>query len=380
MARHRAPPHDGLEFAPTPVSNDTFVISPEIGSGTGGLADYTLRVLEHWPDHGRVQLLVPKGGGSNVAFAGRLQEVDRNSDSLLAALPASGGKVLLQYSAYGFDRIGYPRWLLRALVKWKKSGGGSLVVMLHEIWTFWPLLNKNHLVQQMHRRDLRTLLQHSDAVFTSTASQAQHLRALLAEAAVQVLPVGSNVVPARDSQNDRASGVAVLFGLLGTRCRTLEAMRSELKRLASAGALSKIVSIGAGDAADQLEQEHAILAELTLRDGFEQRGPLAELEVSEIMLEAQFGISAQDEPSISKSGTVMAYAAHGMNIISTHGGVGKSEPLRWFTAPAELLRGITPAELADRARCLRDWQQGTASWPYIAEQFARALQLPLALS
>ncbi|MEJ7703272.1 MAG: hypothetical protein WKF47_06280 [Geodermatophilaceae bacterium] len=271
-----------------------------------------------------MQLLVPKGGDSNAAFAGRLQEVDRNSDSLLAALPASGGKVLLQYSAYGFDRIGYPRWLLRALVKWKKSGGGSLVVMLHEIWTFWPLLNKNHLVQQMHRRDLRTLLQHSDAVFTSTASQAQHLRSLLAEAAVQVLPVGSNVVPARDSQNDRASGVAVLFGLLGTRCRTLEAMRSELKRLASAGALSKIVSIGVGDAADQLEQEHAILAELTLGDGFEQRGPLAELEVSEIMLEAQFGISAQDELSISKSGTVMAYAAHGMNIISTHGGVGKS--------------------------------------------------------
>ncbi len=357
------------------VTNNTFVICPEIGSGIGGLADYTLRVIEHWPDGGAVRMIVPKGGRSNGTFAGRLLEIERNSDALLAALPASGGKVLLQYSAYGFDRFGYPRWLLRALTEWKNRGGGLLVAMFHEIWTFWPLLNKNYLVQQLHRRDLRMLLERTDVTFTSTSSQAQHLQALVPKGAVQLLPVGSNVYPSREPRYDREGGVAVLFGLLPTRCRTLQAMRTELKSLARAGAISKIISIGVGDSAEELQREHALLTELHLRDGVEQRGALAESVVSGIMLEAMFGISAQDEPSITKSSTLMAYGAHGMNIISPFAGPERSPPLCWFTKPAELLEGITAAELADRARHLRDWQQRTASWPYIAEQFAHALQL-----
>ncbi len=358
------------------VTNKTFVICPEIGSGIGGLADYTSRVIEHLPDRGAVQVIVPKAGHSHRGFTGLLQEIERKRDALLAALPASGGKVLLQYSAYGFDRFGYPRWLLRALSAWKNRGGGLLVVMFHEIWTFWPVLNKNFLVQQLHRRDIGMLLEHVDVAFTSTASQAQHLQALAPKgAAAQVLPVGSNVCPSREPRYDHAGGVAVLFGLLRTRCRTLEAMRTELKSLARAGAISKIVSIGAGDSAEELQREHALLTEPPLRGGVEQRGALPESGVSGIMLEAMFGISAQDEPSITKSSSLMAYGAHGMNIISPFAGPERSPPLCWFTKPAELLEGITAAELADRARHLRDWQQRTASWPYIAEQFAHALQL-----
>ncbi len=358
------------------VTNNTFVICPEIGSGIGGLADYTLRVIEQWPDGGSVQVIVPKGGRSDRAFTGRLQEIERKRDALLAALPASGGKVLLQYSAYGFDRFGYPRWLLRALSAWKNRGGGLLVVIFHEIWTFWPVLNRNFLVQQLHRRDIGMLLEHVDFAFTSTASQAQHLQALAPKGAVQVMPVGSNVCPSREPLYDRAGAVAVLFGLLPTRCRTIEAMRSELKSLARAGAISKIISIGAGDSPDVLQREHALLTALQLRGGFEQPGALAESEVSAIMLEAMFGISAQDERSITKSSTLMAYAAHGMNIISPFAGSEKPPPICWFTAPADLLDGIVTAELTDRAKRLRDWQQRTASWPHIAEQFALALQLP----
>ncbi len=362
------------------MTNNVIVITPEIGAGAGGLADYTSHVIEHLPDPGAVHVIVPKTGRSHRGFTGSLQEIERKRDALLAALPSSGGKILLQYSAYGFDRFGYPRWLLRALSAWKNRGGGLLVVMFHEIWTFWPVLNRNFLVQQLHRRDIGALLQDTDVAFTNTASQAQHLQALASKAAIRVLPVGSNICPSREPLYDGADGVAVLFGLLGTRCRTLEAMRAELKSLARAGAISKIISIGAGDSADELQREHALLTALQLRDGFEQRGALAESEVSAIMLEAMFGISAQDEPSITKSSTLMAYAAHGMNIISPFAGSQKLPPMCWFTAPAELLGGIVTTELTDRAKRLRDWQQRTASWPHIAEQFALALQLPPTIS
>ena len=103
------------------------------------------------------------------------------------------GKVLVQYSAYGFDRYGYPRWLIEALLEWKKETQGILAIMFHEIWAFWPVWNKNYLLQQLHRRDLRRLLRVTDAVFTSTSSQAAHLTALSPRCPIQVLPVGSNI-------------------------------------------------------------------------------------------------------------------------------------------------------------------------------------------
>ena len=61
------------------------------------------------------------------------------------------------------------------------------------------------LLQQLHRRDLRKLLQVADVVFTSTASQAEHLTALSPRCPIEVLPVGSNIrrVPDRRRKNGR---------------------------------------------------------------------------------------------------------------------------------------------------------------------------------
>jgi hypothetical protein len=355
------------------VSEEIVIICPELTAGSGGLADYTLRVMAEWRDVAPLRFLLPRGekAPDSLMNAERVELVERNAAALLAALPNAGGKVLLQYSAYGFDRFGYPRWLLRTLADWKEQSGGLLVVMLHEIWTFWPVLNKNYVVQQLHRRDIRALMRSADAIFTSTASQAEHLRGLEPECAVEVLPVGSNIEPVPSATSDRDPGVAVLFGLEGSRVRALKSMHSDLEALGTRGVIRRIITAGA----DSGEQERRLLAELPLVDGFEQRGALPDREISELLLRGSFGISAQDELSLTKSGTFMAYAAHGLNIISPHGDRAKPEPLCWLTRPGELLAGVDDAELERRAESLREWQRRTASWPQIAKQFARALQL-----
>lgn len=355
------------------VSNETVIICPELTPGAGGLADYTLRILEQWGETATVRIIVPEPSDASASLTRkvRLDVVERNAASLARALPANGGKVLLQYSAYGFDRFGYPRWLLRALIDWKEQSRGILVVMLHEIWTFWPVLNKNYVVQQLHRRDIRALIAKADATFTSTASQAEHLRQLAPGSSVTVLPVGSNIQPAGTPQTSRDRALAVLFGLEGSRTRTLEQLRSQLQALAANGRLRKIITAGAGSG----EQEQTLLAQLRLPEGFEQRGPLAEEDVSELLFCASFGISAQDDVSLTKSGTFMAYAAHGLNVLSPHGAASKPEPLCWLTTPGELCDGVEASELARRAERLQEWQERTAAWPHIAEQFARALHL-----
>ena len=157
--------------------------------------------------------------------------------------------MLVQYSAYGFDRYGYPRWLIKALLDWKKESQGTLAIMFHEIWAFWPIWNKNHLLQQLHRRDLRRLLRVTDAVFTSTASQAAHLTALSPRCPVQVLPVGSNIRRVQAAEGERETGLAVLFGLQRSRLRALRKMHPALKSLACRGENPKNRDCGRGTVA-----------------------------------------------------------------------------------------------------------------------------------
>ena len=338
------------------MPGELVVISPEL-PGEGGVGDYTQRVVEQWPD---VTLRLVDGD------AGAIAEL------------APDANVLLQYSAYGFSRVGYPRALLRALLEWKRSARGRLVVMFHEIWTFWPVVNKNYPLQWLHRRDLANLLCAADAVFTSTASQAEHLRAASTRTDVAVLPVGSNIRVTASLNEARQPGLAVLFGLQGSRLATLKKMQSDLASLARDGVVTKIVTIGSGNTADIERAESEMLDSFQLRERFELRGTLPENEVSRLLARATFAISAQDESSVTKSGTFMAYAAHALNIISPHAGSARGEPLCWATRPDELGAGLSAAALADRAEKLGAWHERTCSWPRIAEEFARALRLPVA--
>ena len=346
------------------MAAEVTVICPELGSG--GVGDYTLRVVEQW-----------RGVRPRFLIANpRTEPLDYDVQQLGSTLPPSQ-RILLQYSAYGFHRYGYPRKLLRALVDWKRETQGVLVVMFHEIWTFWPLLNKNRPLQALHRRDIGALARAADAVFTSTRSQADHLRAASGRAEIDVLPVGSNITPTAAANVNRHGGVAVLFGRQPSRVSTLRKMREHLAPLARSGGIAKLVIVGGGNGPSGDAEETELARALQLRGGAEFRGALPEHAVSELLASASFAVSAQDELSVTKSGTFIAYAAHGLNIISPYAGASATAPLCWATHPAELQAGIAEAELRARAESLRAWHARTCSWPHIAEQFARALRLDL---
>jgi hypothetical protein len=356
------------------VTSATVIISPEL---SGGVGDYTRRLLEHLPRIANLRVIVPKIGNRPAASFAQypVEETDGTAHDLRNRLPASGGKVLVQYSAYGFDRLGYPRWLINGLLDWKKHSRGSLVIMFHEIWTAWPVWNKNHILQRLHRRGLQRLLQVADVVFTTTASQAEHLTALSPRCAIKVLPVGSNIRRVQATEGEREMGLAVLFGLQPSRIRALRKMGPELKSLGAAGRIRTIVTVGSGRSRAGDDEELALLLKFELIDSFEQRGPLPEEKISELLSTSEFAISAQDELSITKSGTFMACAAHGLNILSCYAEAGKPEPLSLMTSPEELLQGVTRTELRLRGERLRHWQEQISAWPHIANQFRRALEM-----
>ena len=357
------------------MTAETVLVCPELAAG--GVGDYTRRLLENLPGTPGLRLIVPKIGNRPVNSFKQypVEEIDATIRDLRNRLPAQDGKVLVQYSAYGFDRYGYPRWLIKALLEWKKETQGILAIMFHEIWTFWPVWNKNYVLQQLHRRDLRRLLRVTDAAFTSTSSQAAHLSALSPRCPIQVLPVGSNIARVQTTDGDREPGLAVLFGLQRSRIRALREMRPALKSLGSAKQIRKIVTAGAGQSQEGNDEEFTLLMELELIDGFEQRGPLPEEKISQLLSIGAFALSAQDDLSVTKSGTLMAYAAHGLNIISCYAGASRPEPLSLMTSPDELLRGLSPQELEARGERLRLWQEQTSAWPHIAREVAQALKM-----
>jgi len=337
------------------MNDEVVIVTPELPPAVGGVADYTQRLIEAWPDKENLQVLVPRNA----------------MEELLPGV----GRVLVQYSAYGFDHHGYPRKLIRALIDWKIKTGGRLVVMFHEIWTFWSVTNKNFFVQFLHRRAIKSLLKAADKVFTSTESQAEHLRALSSPNPIGVLPVGSNIRRNEDVDLARMPGCAVIFGLQRARLRGLRKMRSSLSSLAAAGYITKIISIGAGSDSNLHDEERSLLNSLPLKEGFEQLGPRPEREISELLLAASFGIFAHDELSLTKSGTFMAYAAHELNVLADFADKSKPAPVCWLVTPRELSQGMSNSELKSRAESLRVWQRENSSWKLIGRTFAEALGL-----
>jgi hypothetical protein len=358
------------------VIDEIVIISPELIPGAGGVGDYTLRLIESWDYHGNLRLLIPNSGlGRKAPLFQRTEKLGIDAVAIGKQLPSGVGKVLVQYSAYGFDQLGYPRSLVRALVEWKHKTRGLLIVMFHEIWTFWPITNKNAIVQFLHRRAIKQLLRCADTVFTTTSSQAHHLKKLVLSRSVRVLPVGSNIRRTKDVEMARKPGWAVLFGRQDARIRALKKMQNSLFSLAASRRITKVVSVGA-TGLNRDAEEHSLLANLGVSEGFEQRGAQAEQDISELLLTASFGISAQNELSYAKSGTFMAYAAHGLNVLAECADSAREEPLNLLTSPGELLQGIPDTELKRRAEHLRAWQQRTSSWDRIAAEIVEALQLP----
>ncbi len=333
------------------MSDQVFIITPELTAGAGGVADYTLRLMEEWGDRITPHLILP----------------NETKNELRNQLPSSGGKVLLQYSAYGFDPRGYPRRLLHELINWRRASGDLLVVMFHEIWGFYPWLNRNRLVQHLHRSAIGKLVAVADAVFTATPSQADHLRKLVPQCSPQVVPVGSNIQRTAPLDGTREPGLAVLFGRQLARIealRKIDSLPPMITRVVTVGAQST----PAGDA-----EERKLLTRFGLTRGCELLGALPEEDVSRILAQASFALSGQSELSLTKSGTFMAYAAHELNIISPVADSLGAEPQCWLTSPEELADGISPNELKSRAENLRAWQERTSSWPIIAARFAEAL-------
>jgi hypothetical protein len=338
-----------------------------------------MRLFEAWDDPNRFRFCVARGQAESEAARPdlRMKTFGSTRASLLGALRASSDShVLLEYVPHGFDRRGCPHWLSAAFSEWRKirRGPGKVVVMFHELWTRLPWWRPAGLRQVLHRWSIRRLIGAADHVFTNTSGYAQWIRRLTPDREVQVAPIGSTVVPVSlHTSVSREAGLFVLFGRQGTRVHALRTLGPSLARLHSKGRLQKLVTAGGGSEFDAQERD-ALQQSGLPESAVDLRGYLPAGELSGLLHRAEFGISDQTWESVTKSTTFMAYASHGLNIVSPFAGVEARQPFTWLTSADELASSSSDMEglLPERSQRLSRWYRETADWPMIAQQMKNA--------
>lgn len=358
------------------------VVAPQLPPITCGVGDYTFNLTSAWSNTSEFHYLVAHGAAQSKAqypnFS--INAFDCNKESFLTKLAElSPSHLLIQYSGYGFHPLGCPVWLADALTNWRRQKNGKLVIMFHELWSLSPWWSKHFIIKQVHRLSIRRLVSLADHIFTSTQDYVECLQHFSPQAPVSLLPVGSNILPLSTGRScPQQPGTFVLFGMQGTRVRALRELKEDLTKLHCSKLLEKLTLVGGGSNDKSVIEEKKLLESTLPHTAYSHIGVVSSQEVSNILWQAEFGISCQSWRSFTKSGSFMAYAAHGLNILSPHATRQEShKPFCWLTHPRELATqsDILNTTLLERSRQLQSWYRQHADWSKIAQTFKQAFEV-----
>jgi hypothetical protein len=225
-----------------------------------GVGDYALRLAQElraahgfessfvvckpgWPGHDSI------GGFRAVPL--KLQE----ADSLLEVLatlavdePAEGTTVLVQFSAYGFERHACPQWLVSGLQHWKQADGrGRLVTFFHEDYPSLPPWRRMFWYSRRQRDIAARLARLSDVALTNTSANAEMIRKWdpAGKRDVPVLPVFSTLdelaeVPVLAQREKRM----VVFGRAANRVRAYKKSRCAIEQASALLSVDAVYDIG----------------------------------------------------------------------------------------------------------------------------------------
>lgn len=344
-----------------------------------GVGDYNARLLDHWQPDRLVRLLVPGAREmGEVAMLGRaevvLDPLGRGGAFTEAMLRGGDPKtsVLVHYSGFGYAPRGYPRGLLNALEGWRQTHPKArLVFMLHELWDTAAEGTWRAPIEWLHRRHLLRVLRLADGILTNTPQHVTRLQAEDPGLRVRVQPVATNIpLLSAGAAPPREEGTALVFGMQGSRVRSLEALGPGLRDLLASGRLRRILLAGGGAHPRWEPREQACLAALPA-DVVERHAWLAEAELAALLARSEFGVGETEWKDWGKSTVFMTYAAHGLNILSPHAGTRAEAPFCWLTSIDELRAGTAP--LAERAAALQQWYRNTADWPQLVQAYREML-------
>lgn len=260
----------------------TLIVPP----GQGGVRDFTDKLAERLTDSYKVQV---------IAWS------QENEPDVLPQL-VNADCVYLQYSGYGYAKRGTPLWLLKELQRNRKHIK-QLGIFFHELYAFGPPWGSAFWLSPLQRHIARRLAELSDFWLSNREDSAHWLRQYAADKPQAVLPVFSNVGE-MEVYNSRRQPKVIVFGGAPLREKTYRAAGDELFQWTKEQGL-QIHDIGPTIADAELRRR------LT-QQGVIQHGRLDIKEISDLMMDAMFGVVTYPVEYVAKSGVFAAYCAHGI--------------------------------------------------------------------
>lgn len=212
--------------------------------------------------------------------------------------------VLLHYVGYGYSRRGSPSWLARLLSR----TDATLITFFHELDATGNGFSRGVVYSFFQRRVIRALIERSSVLVTSTLYYADRIRKLdpwfgasgAFPLVISEVPSGigepSHVPPIDEREN-----AGVVFGTPGRR-------KAVYEDLGSSFGVSRILDIG----------ERCNCTSTSWRGvPVEYLGPLADDDVSRILLRCRYGFIDYPPLILGKSSILAAYTSHGIVPILT---------------------------------------------------------------
>ena len=263
-------------------------------------------------DGATIQLLIPsKHGGGVHDLASILQRemgaeavklVPLSMDNVADWRVNAGDTVMLHMSGYEYSRRGTAIWLLREIAA-RRPEMRRFGVFFHELYAFGPAWGSTFWVSAVQRHVVRRLAEMSDFWMTNREGSAQWLNRYAAGKPYHVAPVFSNVGELA-TPSSRRKKRAVVFGTPGLRTNTYRAAGAELFLWAKAQSI-EIHDIGTPLTDPQIK--------IVLDDaGVIQHGRMDAGDISDLLVDTQFGILAYPISFVAKSGVFAAFCAHGV--------------------------------------------------------------------
>ena len=351
------------------------IVTPQLAPRSCGLGAYAWELDRHWPDQNSVnRFLVLRDAALSREHLGvsKIDAFPASAQGLADTLEgAQTDDVLLHYAGRAYHRFGFPRWMPKAFARWR--GGSSrrrLHVIFHELPADLPLLSKQGILQRLSFPVARDLAEQASTVITNSEHHASVLRRWRLRSAVHWFPVPSNIPPPEIAPvEQKRPGRFVIFGLPYTRllaCRLFREFFAEWRR---EGRMTQLHLIGPRDQKFSPEATQILAQTLSTADVVD-RGELSAAEVSRELLSAEFCLSSSDEKTWSKSGTFMAYAAHGCAVITPV--AAAIEPLCYATGARDLI-AAPRALLREKSEQLRRWYFAHADWSHAAHRIAELI-------
>ena len=361
------------------------VITPSLPPAVDGIGDYTFHLIPSLALDYNLSVYIYNYHGSCSPRAQNYQTFALYSPnrSLTDELIARNIQlVVLQYAGHGYQSRGCPVRLIRSLHKWKSSSNSHrLLIMFHELWHV-PA-NRFHLdiaIQAIHKRLLISLSRKADHIFVSTAGYRSFLYKYLPSQHIDVLPVGSNIVSRNSTPfYDRPEGNWILFGKQESRIRTLLEFAKWIPALYASNRLRILHVVGHSSSPLSTRREDELLDSFLPTDAYRKHLNLDPLRVSKIMERCRYGLFSQSPESFTKSGVLMAYCSHRLQIVVPEQWPEYIPISNYMVTPTSLICSDRQSHEPEYSSLLYQWYDKEAAWGSILRRYKSSLEYLLQL-